>query len=85
MGERKVILEGIRYIDKVLTYKTEADLLKLLKKLKPDVRIIGADWKGKHYTGYELPTPVYFNSRGHKYSSSELRERIVLAELAKRT
>ena len=59
---------------------TEDDLVKLLTELKPDIRILGADWKGKKFTGYELPIKCYFNSRNHTWSSSNLRKRIYEAE-----
>lgn len=84
MEERRLILEGIKYIDEIVTYRTEEDLYKLLVELKPDVRIIGADWKGKKYTGHDLPIEMYFNSRGHTYSTTALRERVYLAEKAMR-
>src|ERR1700742_4522980 len=51
LEERRIILEGIRYIDEIVTYNSEEELRALLIELKPDVRIIGADWKGKEYTG----------------------------------
>ena len=84
--ERRIILEGIKYIDKVVVYKTEADLYSLLKenKLGVDVRIIGADWKGKKYTGYDLPIEVYFNTRDHGFSTSSLRKRVCEQECAKK-
>ena len=41
-----------------------------------DVRVIGADHKGKKFTGWELPIELYFNSRNHTYSTSELRRRV---------
>ena len=77
--ERKIILEGIRYIDAIFEYKTEEGLYKILKETQDeiDIRIVGADWKGKKFTGYDLPIKIYFNSRNHKYSSSELRKRII--------
>ena len=84
MEERRIILEGIKYIDEIVAYSTEEDLYKLLVDLKPDIRIIGADWKGKQYTGHELPIEMYFNSRGHSYSTTALRERVYLAEKAMR-
>ncbi|MDO8522243.1 MAG: adenylyltransferase/cytidyltransferase family protein [bacterium] len=84
LEERKMILEGIRYIDEIVVYHTEEELHTLLLKLKPDVRIIGIDWKGKEYTGHELPMETYFNSRSHSFSTSALRERIFEAELRKR-
>ncbi len=80
LRERLIILRGIRYIDKIVPYHTEKDLYKLLKRLKPDVRIIGADWKSRKFTGYDLPIKVYYNSRDHGYSTSELRKRIYKAE-----
>ena len=83
LEERKTILEGIRYIDEIVVYHSEAELHDLLVKLKPDIRIIGTDWKGKNYTGHELPMETYFNSRGHKFSTSALRERVFKAEFLK--
>ena len=74
--ERKIILEGIKYIDEIFVYTTEKDLLDKLKKLNYDVRILGADWEGKKYTGWDLPHTPYFNSRSHPYSTTELRERV---------
>src|SRR5262245_5995569 len=82
--ERKIILEGIKYVDEVIPYETEDDLMKLLIKIKPDVRIIGADWKGKQYTGWDLPIEMYFNSRSHSFSTTELRKRIYDVEKANR-
>ena len=81
LEERRIQLEGCRYVDQIVEYDTEEDLLSLLndfymKHGKFFVRIIGADWKGKKYTGHDLQNDVIFNSRNHNYSSSELRKRI---------
>lgn len=84
LEERKIILESVKYVDEVVVYQTEEDLHQLLVDMKPDVRIIGADWKDKKFTGWELPVEVYFNSRGHHFSTTALRERIYDAEVAKR-
>lgn len=83
--EREIILRGIKYIDEIVHYDTEADLYKLLKEntLNIDVRILGVEYKGKEFTGHDLPMPVYFNSRDHGYSTTELRERIFEAEKEK--
>lgn len=80
LKERRIQLEACKYIDKIITYKTEKDLVELIKDLKPDIRFLGADWKGKDFTGKNLPTKVVFNSRNHNYSSSALRDRIIKAK-----
>lgn len=77
LEERRIQLSAVKYVDEVITYATEDDLVQLLIKLRPDVRIIGEDHKEKQFTGQELPIEIYFNSRDHGYSTSELRERIV--------
>ena len=85
LKERKIQLEACKYIDKIVKYDTEKDLLRLLKKINPDVRFVGADWKGKRFTGDDLPIKVIFNSRNHNFSSANLRERVARAErLARR-
>lgn len=76
LDERYIQLKANRFVDEIIIYETEEDLYKLLLELKPDIRIIGADWEGKKFTGHDLPMKVYFNSRNHSYSTSELRERI---------
>ncbi len=79
LKERKIRLEGCKYVDKILIYKSEVDLYYLLKKLKPDVRFMGADWKNKpNYSRDRLPEmKVIYNSRAHKFSSTSLRNRVL--------
>jgi glycerol-3-phosphate cytidylyltransferase len=83
--ERMIILEGIKYIDEIVTYDTEADLIKLLTEnsLGIDVRILGVEYKDKPYTGRDLALPVYYNTRDHGFSTTELRERVYEAEKTK--
>lgn len=82
LEERKIQLEAIKYIDEIVVYETEEDLYNVLKenKLNIDVRLLGEDWKGKHFTGDNLPIEIVFTPRTHNYSTSELRERIKRAE-----
>ncbi|MHA2020130.1 MAG: adenylyltransferase/cytidyltransferase family protein [Candidatus Thorarchaeota archaeon] len=88
MVERHTMLNAVKYVDEIRTYETEDDLYSLLKQLHiehPDVvRILGADWKGKKFTGYDLPIKTYFNSRNHGYSTTSLRERVYVAESLKK-
>ena len=80
IDERRIILAAIRHIDEVVEYGTEADLVGLVRRLKPDVYFAGADWKEKRFSAQdaceELGIRVRYLSRNHHYSSSELRARI---------
>lgn len=74
--ERTIRLEGCKYVDEIITYNTEKDLIELLERIKPDVRFLGEDWKDKSFTGDDLDIKIVFNSRGHDFSSTSLRQRI---------
>ena len=81
--ERIGIVSSLKFVDEIVTYDTEADLIEVLKNIQPDVRILGADHKGKPFTGHELPIKCIFNTRDHGYSTSELRRRVFEAEKSK--
>lgn len=74
--ERFYQLKGCKFVDEIIPYDTEEDLVNLLNIVKPDIRILGKEYKDRQFTGCELPIKTYFNSREHNYSSSELRSRL---------
>ena len=77
--ERLIMAISNKSIDCVVPYTTEDELLFILKTLVPDVRIVGADHKGKLFTGHNMDIPIYFNTRNHNWSTSNLRERVANA------
>ena len=77
LEERKIQLEAVKYINKIIIYDTEKDLYELLQKIKPDIRILGSDYKGKDFTGKDLKTKIYYHHRSHNYSSSNLRKKLL--------
>ena len=77
LKERKIQLEAVKYVDEIIEYSTEKKLYKLLKKITPDIRILGSDYKGKSFTGDDLDIKIYYHSRNHNFSSTNLRKKIV--------
>lgn len=76
LDEREEILLSIRYVDQVIRYKTEQDLLWILENTKIDVRILGSDYKDKGYTGKDFDIEVHFHNRNHNYSTTKLKQKI---------
>ena len=74
--ERWVQVEACKYVDHIIPYATEQDLLNILNSYTWDVRIIGEDYYGKEFTGSDLGIEIYYNTRQHDFSTSELRKRI---------
>lgn len=79
--ERQIQLSAVKYVDQVIVYETENDLLDLLFALPIDVRIIGQEYENEMFTGCDMVgMSFYYNKRLHDWSSSELRERLVKCE-----
>ena len=75
--EREIQVSACRYVDEVIIYDREADLLEILNTLDWDVRILGDEYKDKKFTGRDkYLEKCYFNKRPHSFSSSELRGRV---------
>lgn len=80
--ERFVQVEACKYVDQVVPYATEKDLLDILQAYPIDVRIIGAEYITKDFTGKHLPIDIYYNTRNHSFSTTELRGRVLNASKA---
>ena len=81
--ERFIQVKACSYVDEIIPYGTEKELLDILTSYPIDVRIIGEEYKDKQFTGYNLPIAVYFNSRQHSFSTTELRQRVLDIEKTK--
>jgi glycerol-3-phosphate cytidylyltransferase len=85
--ERQIQLAACRYVDEVVVYQTEQDLVDLLLILPIDVRVLGVEYEQSEYTGkregFMRGIECIFNRRDHSFSSSGLRSRVVEAESMK--
>jgi len=86
--ERYVQLSAVKFVDEIIVYDTEKDLEDLLMFLPISMRICGEEYKDKHLTGRDIcdtrGIKIYYNSRTHRFSSSELRQRTYQSELTKK-
>lgn len=82
--ERFIQLQAVRYVDEIIPYQTEQDLEDILKIYQLDVRIIGEEYKSGKFTGRATCASrgieIYFNKRDHRFSTSDLRARVSIAE-----
>ena len=85
--ERYVQLKGCKFVDEIVPYVTEIDLMDILTSFKIDIRIIGEEYKDKNFTGREYckkkGIEIYYNKREHRFSSSELRKQVASSEKPK--
>jgi len=81
--ERFIQVKACSYVDEIIPYGTEKELMDILTSYPIDVRIVGEEYRDKQFTGFNLPISVYFNSRQHSFSTTELRQRVLDIEKAK--
>lgn len=78
--ERQIQLSAVKYVDQVIVYTTEQELLEIIQAIPMDIRIVGEDYRNSDFTGKEycqaIGVEIYYNRRRHDYSSSELVNRI---------
>ena len=70
--DRKFILESIRYIDEVKIFYSKNELEQLVEKIKPDIMMVGSDWKGKEVVGSDYAKEVRFFDRIGDYSTTNI-------------
>ena len=78
--ERQIQLKAVKYVDEIIVYDTESSLREIMLTADVQVRIIGEEYKEKHFTGQDIckerGIEIYFNSRKHGLSTTQLRTRI---------
>jgi glycerol-3-phosphate cytidylyltransferase len=78
--ERYAQLAAVKYVDEIIPYQTEQDLKDILNMYEIDIRILGEEYKDKDFTGKDICNKrgidLYFNKRDHRFSTSDLRERV---------
>jgi|TARA_R110000822_G_scaffold48453_2_gene127584 glycerol-3-phosphate cytidylyltransferase len=82
--ERYEQLLACRYVDQIIPYERESEVLDILLSYSIDVRLIGEEYKNQEFSGKEIcqqkNIEIIYNSRKHSFSTTELRNRIVEKE-----
>jgi len=78
--ERYTQLKAVSYVDEIIPYGTEQDLIDILTMYPINIRILGEEYRDKDFTGKNhcqgRGIEIYFNKRDHRFSSSDLRRRV---------
>ena len=77
--ERSLQLASCKYVDEIIPFESEKDLVDLILTINPDIRIVGEEYKGTDHTGVGL-CPIHYNKRRHSFSTTQLRERVLKSQ-----
>lgn len=82
--ERYAQLNALKFVDEIVPYQTEEDVIDILELFQIDVRFLGEEYREKEFTGKDVcrkrGIELHFNKRDHRFSTSGLRKRVVAAE-----
>jgi len=77
LKERMFILENLKSVDFVLSFSNDKSLENLVKILKPDIMVVGSDWKDKSVIGSYHTSKVIFFDRIDEYSTTKIVQSII--------
>jgi len=72
--DRTYALESLKAIDEIRAFSDRESLVELVKEIKPDVLVVGADWKGKRIVGSQYAKEVIYFDRIGEYSTTNILE-----------
>jgi glycerol-3-phosphate cytidylyltransferase len=86
--ERYVQVQACKYVDEILLYDTEKELLNLIMTQDMHIRFLSDEYLYRDFTGKQYcmdnGIELFYHKRQHTYSTSELRNRVYELEFAKR-
>lgn len=78
--ERFVQLRAVKFVDEIIPYESEYDLINILGIEPITHRFVGIEYKDTYVVGQDICEKrginIVYNSRFHQYSSTELRSRL---------
>jgi len=77
--ERYVQLSGCKYVDEIIPFSTEQEIIDMILTIQPHIRIVGEEYRDTEHTGKGL-CPIHYNKRKHSFSSTDLRSRVATAQ-----
>ena len=86
--ERYVQVQACRYVDEILVYDTEKELLNLIMTQDMNIRFLSEEYLYRDFTGKQYcmdnGIELFYHKRQHTYSTTDLRNRVYDLELEKR-
>ena len=80
--ERWMQLDACKFVDKIIPYSTESDIIDILLSQHIDIRFLGEEYRDTEFTGkvqcWRKKIKIIYNTRDHRFSTTELRKRAAI-------
>ena len=76
LEDRIEMLENIKSVDKVLSFSSNRQLEQIVKKIKPDIMMVGEEYSNQNVIGSKFAKKLVFFRRIGDYSTTRTAENI---------
>ena len=75
--DRGIMLVSMSAVDEVRYFDSDESLENLVKEVKPDIIVVGSDWKGKTIIGSYYAAELKFFDRIEEYATTKTIQSII--------
>lgn len=72
LADRMDFISSIRFIDNVVSFNTDNELIEHIRNFEPDIMVIGGEYRYKQIIGLEYVPRIEFFEKIDGYSSSKI-------------
>ena len=77
VGDRAYMLQNLKAVDHVAIFDSDEELEECIKIVKPDIMVVGSDWKGKSVIGSMYSAELRFFDRVEEYATTKTIQSII--------
>ena len=77
VGDRAYMLQNLKAVDYVVIFDSDEELERCIKTVKPDIMVVGSDWKGKSVIGSMYSAELRFFDRIEEYETTKTIQSII--------
>ena len=75
--DRSFMLQNLKSVDYVVVFDSDEELEHCLKTIRPDIMVVGSDWKGKSVIGSMYSAELKFFDRIEEYATTKTIQSII--------
>jgi len=75
--DRSFMLQNLKSVDHVVVFDSDEELEHCLKTIRPDIMVVGSDWKGKSVIGSMYSAELKFFDRIEEYATTKTIQSII--------
>tara|TARA_R110002020_G_scaffold78195_4_gene196818 strand:- start:979 stop:1377 length:399 start_codon:yes stop_codon:yes gene_type:complete len=77
VGDRAYMLQNLKAVDHIVIFDSDEELERCIKIVKPDIMVVGSDWKGKSVIGSMYSAELRFFDRVEEYATTKTIQSII--------